>query len=396
MTKGLFAGDPVIFSVSPQIITVNGENFDSACRVFISNSSASVVGSIKTGHNASGVYVSGNYAYVTKGSSGIDVIDISNPARPNVIDSAHIPGKFNGINVSGNYAYVADYDSGLMVVDISNPLKPGIVGSTRTPSDAFDVKVSWNHAYVSDYAGLEIIDISDPLKPHLTGSVDTPAWIQGVYISGNYAYLAEGVKGLEVIDLNNPDGPIGSARTSDARDVYVSGNYAYVADYDAGLKIINVSDPAKPDVIGSLHTPGKTNGVFVNGNYAYVVYEPLDSQEMEMNDEINYAYDDSLGLLVIDISDKGNPHIAGNIDIRGYAHSVYVSGNYIYMIGDLGLKIIHKLSAGTACELVNSGKNALTAVIPAGLMPGKYNIKVVNSSGEEIMFPDAFSVAFPK
>ena len=187
MTKGSFAESPAINSVITKTISITGENFDSTCRVFISGGDDSVMGSINIGRYASGVYVSGDYAYLAKGSSGLDVIDISNSAKPKVMDSAHITGNIYGIYVSGNYAYVADHFS---------------------------------------------------------------------------------------------------------------------------------------------------------------------------------------GLIVIDISDAGNPRIAGNIAAPGYAYSVYVSGSYIYMTGNSGLRIIHKLSAGTACEPVNISSNIITAIVPMGLMPG--------------------------
>ncbi len=50
----------------------------------------------------------------------------------------------------------------------------------------------------------------------------------------------------------------------------VSGNYAYVADGLAGLQVIDVSNPANPQRVGGYDTSGYAHGVAVSGNYAYV------------------------------------------------------------------------------------------------------------------------------
>ena len=67
---------------------------------------------------------------------------------------------------------------------------------------------------------------------------------------------------------------IGSYDTpGQAYGVFVSGNYAYVANGAEGLLIVNVSDPGNPSLAGSYNTPGSANGVFVSGDYVYVADE---------------------------------------------------------------------------------------------------------------------------
>ena len=78
------------------------------------------------------------------------MIDITNPASPQIVGSVDTPGYAYGVAVSGTYAYVADCDSGLQVIDITNPASPQIVGSVDTPGSAYGVAVSGTHAYVAD------------------------------------------------------------------------------------------------------------------------------------------------------------------------------------------------------------------------------------------------------
>ncbi len=87
--------------------------------------------------------------------------------------------------------------------------------------------------------------------------------------------------------------------------------------------------------------------------------------------------------------------IIGNINTPGYAEGVYISGSYAYIADDSsGLQILDKQSSGTACELVNLVNDTmLTANIPKGLLiPGNYNIKIINSSGEKTISKNYFEV----
>ncbi len=109
-------------------------------------------GSVDTPGGASGVAIA-LYAYVAAGSSGLQVIDITNPQSPQIVGSVDTPGGAREAAVSGTYAYVADYDSGLQVIDITNPQSPQIVGSVDTPFAANDVAISGAYAYVANGVG---------------------------------------------------------------------------------------------------------------------------------------------------------------------------------------------------------------------------------------------------
>jgi Ca2+-binding RTX toxin-like protein len=66
------------------------------------------------------VQVIGNYAYVTDGDSGLQIIDISNPTTPILKDAYDTSGFAYGLQVVGNYAYVADREGGLKIIDVSD------------------------------------------------------------------------------------------------------------------------------------------------------------------------------------------------------------------------------------------------------------------------------------
>jgi len=97
------------------------------------------------------VVVAGNYAYVTVGTTGIDIIDISNPASPTLVSQYDTSGFAFDVFVDGNFAYVvADGSDGLQIIDISNKASPTRVGGYDTFGDARDVFVDGNYIYVAD------------------------------------------------------------------------------------------------------------------------------------------------------------------------------------------------------------------------------------------------------
>jgi len=112
---------------------------------------------------ASGVYVSGSYAYVA--AIGIEKVDISNPANPIIVNSTgETAFTINDIHMAGTYAYVAADTSGLLIMDISDFGNLTLVGSVETPHRARSVSVSDHYAYIATWGDtdLAIVDISNP------------------------------------------------------------------------------------------------------------------------------------------------------------------------------------------------------------------------------------------
>jgi len=173
------------------------------------------------------------------------------------------PGYAYGVAVVENHSYVADGSSGLQVLDITNPESPVIVGSVRTPGQfQGGVAVIGSHAYVGTDGDFWVIDIMNPASPAIVGNVHTPYYVDAVAVVGSYAYVADFGAGVQVIDVTNPAGPaiVGSVRTASyASGVAVLGNYVYVADYYFGLQVLSaqcsdataIEEPESGDVPGA-------------------------------------------------------------------------------------------------------------------------------------------------
>jgi uncharacterized repeat protein (TIGR01451 family) len=81
------------------------------------------------------------------------------------------PGRASGVEVAGSYAYVADgFFSGLQIIDISNPASPMLKGFYDTPDYAVVVTVVGSYIYVSDYFSLQILADATCIDGYLNDS----------------------------------------------------------------------------------------------------------------------------------------------------------------------------------------------------------------------------------
>jgi hypothetical protein len=275
---------------------------------------------------AHSIYVSGDYAYIGIDTSGLAVIDISNPKDPGTPIYQATNGSAYDVVISGDYAYVSDGPAGLAVIDISDPTSPGMPVFEATIGIAYGIYVSGDYAYLgTGSSGLAIMDISDPTNPGIPIYEDTLGNARGVYVSGDYAYIADMSSGLAIIDISdptNPGIPVYQSTSGFAYDVFVSGDHAFVGEGSSGLAIINISDPTSPGTPNYIDTTGSAQGVYINGNYAFVA-------------------DFESGLAGIDISDLTNPSLSFYEDTNGSSYQVYVSGTYAYVAdGSSGLAVI--------------------------------------------------------
>ena len=260
-----------------------------------------------TDGNAQDVLISGNNAYVTDGSSGLQILDVTDPTNP-ILSSTYSGGNYENLSnfsffsgTLGLFGFtnpIAVYEQtkgwdilNVDLTDPSNPVTVSVLDSlqisfTQELSNSGDGYVSGNYVYVADGEfGLQVFNVADitnsasmeyltrmATSVTATGSYDTDGIASGVFVEGNSAYVADGEFGLQIIDITDPTNPIlaGSYDTAGtATDVSVSGSFAYVAD-TTGLQIIDVSNPSAPTAAYVYEASEETTGVSVYGNYIYV------------------------------------------------------------------------------------------------------------------------------
>lgn len=267
------------------------------------------------------VYTAGTISCCAASGAGVDIINISNPKNPTLIANFDTSGESHGVFMTDNLVYIADGCNGLQIIDISTPAKPVLRGYLQT-YNALQVMVVDNKAYVADAQnGLLIIDVSNPETPTLLGSYDTPGSAVDVFVSETTAYIADTAHGLQIINVGDPRNPVllnNYVAPKKATGVWVKGSTAYIADNYQGLLVVNVKDPVHPQLISNIKT--QVSKVQIVGNTAYL---------------LNYAN----SLLCYDISDPAHPKLLssgiqnmfGDSGVRDYENNIFVAGNTVYL-----------------------------------------------------------------
>ena len=271
---------------------------------------------IGSGESYCGVYTNGNYAYLGEGSSGMYILDISNPQSPKKVGKYSLGGIVNGLAGDDRYIYLINYRSDLgatsvRIVDVSNPGTPTTAGNFGVSSRVYDIYPAGNYVFVAHISGLRVVDVSDPKKPFDRGTYeqDSRNTVYGVYVRGDYAYLAHASTGLKILDVSDPSSlkEVGQCRLTSYKvgsqpyAVYVSGNYAYLSYGAGGLQIIDVSEPKSPVLVGKYDESLNDESVYktyVRGNYAYAISYKKDSKLFNV-----YV------MRVIDISNPKEPRL---------------------------------------------------------------------------------------
>ena len=256
-------------------ITVSNAGHTAQVQGTVINFTPRAMGFVAIPGFANNVDVSGNFAYVAAGASGLQIVNVTNKQAPFIAGALDTPGNANDVVVVGNRAYVADGASGLQIIDVTNPAAPVRLGGFDTSDIAWDVVVRDNRAYVADGAtGLRIIDVTNASNPLLLGSIDPPGTQKGVDVDPvrQLAVLASGASGVHVIDVSNPAAPVQRLAIAggEVRDVVLQNTVAFLADSERSFTVLDLTTLALPIPTGStpLNLGGRLNDVAVQGNFA--------------------------------------------------------------------------------------------------------------------------------
>jgi len=342
-----------------------------------------LVGGLET-NRANDVVLSGDYAYVADGTSGIVAIDVSDPGEPVRIDSVLTVDSAWGIALRDSLIYVADYEGGfhifnheldpdhpvlrgsipiagiakriallgdyalvtgdgsgsdgLFSVDVSNPATPAIVDAVPI-GDGQGIALLGDYAFVADNSqGLVVVDASDPTALDIITSVG-PGGATGIAAAGNRVYLARGSDDVRVFDATDPDSPslLGALTPPDyVTGLTVDGDHVYISSWNAGLAIADASDPSAPSLVGICNMGPWALMSAVDGDYAYVAAGVS-------------------GLQVVDISNPHMPELHTSIALPGYeVYDFALQDGFAYLPNDFGELEIIDLGSPLAPSLVGA------------------------------------------
>jgi hypothetical protein len=151
------------------------------------------------------VQSAGNYVYFGM-SNSIGVLNVSQPSDPSLAYTVPVPAI--SLAEVGNTLFAGTTSNSIVVLDITNPAQPQTVNTLALADLAIKIRISGNLMFVADNtAGLLIYDITSPQSPVLLSNVTGFPYVADVAIQGNTAFLAADVDGLVVVNISSPSQP---------------------------------------------------------------------------------------------------------------------------------------------------------------------------------------------
>ena len=276
----------------------------------------------------------------TWNTPGFYSIDISNSLTPKRVGITYSSQQFNDVTLSSDNtkAYVAHSDTGLDIIDITNPASLTPISTFDVDGSAYAVTLSSDDtkAYVTTTSSytprkLQAVDIRYPLTPTLIANLDINGPIT-LSKDGTKAYAVDYTSGLQIIDISNPFTSIllatfdtaGMASVNQKITLSSDGTKVYVSDSVSGLEIIDVSDPLTPTLLGTCSTNGTPYSITLSSD---------ESKAYAVNER---------GLVHIDISNPIAPKLLPNYRLPfSYIFNLAISSDNTkaYVSGDFGSEL---------------------------------------------------------
>jgi len=243
---------------------------------------------------------------------------------------AHIGQSIDCVVADGNYAYIGE-GAGLRVLDVSNPANPQPLGRVSLLAFCASVAKKENFVFCALLdKGMQVVNVSNPQFPQVVfsyrtaWSVDGGVWWHDLEIEGNRLYAASGSGGAEsgihVFNIADPSSPnlIGhfAGVRSWVRGLDVKNNIVYAAVHTAGgIQVIDFSSPSTPFEAGFLPMGSESSvyDVLMEDNRAYVAG--------------SWQY----GLVVLNSSTPASPTVLGSYNTPNIASNLVKSGQYVYV-----------------------------------------------------------------
>jgi len=220
------------------------------------------------------VYADEDYAYVSH-NDGVEIIDIANKQRPDVVANVALSEGAWGIEKDGDLLYLAGASNGLVVANVSIPDSPDIYSETFFTGSAMNLAYQNGVVYLITGANsLEIINVTNPRSPFRIGAYGSSAATdyRDVIVSGDTVFIADGSRGVDIVNVSQPTAPslLTTIHTS-VIALYKSEAILFLGCHGAGVKWYDVSDVTVPELKGTYREPdGEAYGVWGNATHLYV------------------------------------------------------------------------------------------------------------------------------
>ncbi len=220
------------------------------------------------------------YAFISDGTQGLVILNVTNVSAPALDTTLYFQSDrvlTSFADAANGILYIGTYYGNIYIYNISNlPDSVSLIASYTSPLDnIMGIYVTNGIAYVAERSiGIELINVSNPSNPQSISNYDTPGYSLDVVVGGNYAYVAD-FSSLYIIDVTNPFSPVFAGMYSEENAAYygVALNYPYqvfTADYDFGVETLGLGVPSSPEQVGYYNTDGFSNNIAYFNGYIYV------------------------------------------------------------------------------------------------------------------------------
>ncbi|MCX6843466.1 MAG: T9SS type A sorting domain-containing protein [candidate division WOR-3 bacterium] len=270
-----------------------------------------------------------SYGYLASDYGGLVTVDIHNVNSISEAWSGYEACRSLDIDIDDGRANVANDESGLQIIDVTNPSNPNslgiydLVGAKTTTT----VQVRDSFAFIGFWGSnrrfLRVLDVTDPASPTFAAEESCRNPLQDMVLRDSLLYCAE-MNEFQVFNVARPREPVRVGSCGgvgiNARNIALRDSVAYVAMGSGGLACISVSDPAAPSIVGSWG--GRSSGV-------------------SLSDTIAYVAGPYTGLVSLSMADPSSPRMIDSLSLTDtlWWNDVAVSGSRAYVGGERVLTV---------------------------------------------------------
>ncbi len=174
------------------------------------------------------------------------------------------------------YVYVCGTQttSGVHIIDVSDPANPAQVGLYAPGYYIHDCHVRDTLLFAAAFYNgtIDIVSIADKSNPRLIASIDDPGGNTHSFSTTealDYLFVADELDGLpgrlfNIEDLENPqEVATWTANASSlVHNPYIRGDFAFITHNTEGLRVLDIADPAVPVEVGYYDTYDGPSGGF--------------------------------------------------------------------------------------------------------------------------------------
>lgn len=275
----------------------------------------------------------GRHVYVS-GEPGLQTLDVSNPERMILTaDWSPSSAKMNRAAAKGNVLYVTNWypGEGLQIFDISRPAKPALVATMATPNYSWEADVTGNLLDLAlgneTHSSIATYDLSNPRSPALIGQIEIPRRLIGnASRYGNYLYFTQD-QFLYTYDSSDPARPKRLSEQSFKSlcgRTKVRGDYLYMLErkvvdgQEGGLRVFSLKDPAHPESVA--------------------FWPENEPKDMAFNGSLVVIPTGGTGVAVLDVSSPESPRVARTLNVEwpgtghgGYPVTVDTAGDFAFV-----------------------------------------------------------------